>query len=100
MQPRLAIIKITSAPSDTVRLPTLSESGPARTWKIALEPRKIPTDSPIIAVDVLKKTAIMSKVGRKLFIASAEMLDSSINVSILGWVELSRKREVGFSLIY
>jgi hypothetical protein len=48
----------------------------------------------MIAVVVPKCSAILGRLGKKLFIASIEMLASSTKVNILGWVLLSKKRDL------
>jgi len=47
----------------------------------------------MIAVVVPKCRAILGRLGKKLFIASIEMLASSTKVNILGWVLRSKKRD-------
>jgi hypothetical protein len=42
---------------------------------------------------------MLGRLGKKLFIASIEMLASNTKVSILGWVLRSRKRDLGNSVI-
>ena len=58
----------------------------------ALLAKYIPTESPKILVDEFNSYAIFGRLGKKIFIVSAEILASNIRVKICGGVDRLRNR--------
>ena len=66
---------------------------------MALAPRKMLTESAKTAGELSKCTAIRGKLGKNIFDAKAEILESMISVDICGCVLWLKNRALGTLLI-